>query len=237
MSLSRRTLGKARNPDVGRGIPDATVARLPIYGRVLTSLITQGSSTVSSDDLAALCGVSPAKLRKDLSLLGSYGTRGVGYDVGFLSAQIDRELGLSTPWRVVIVGAGNLGRALVSYRGFESRGFEIVGLVDSHPDLIGTSITAGGRELNVLPSASLELLVQRSRAHIGVIATPADSAQGVADRLVGAGVRSILNFAPLVLSVPVGVEVRKVDLGVELQILAYHEQRRGEEPLPQAMNA
>ncbi len=237
MSLSRRTLGKALTPDVGRGIPDATVARLPIYGRVLTSLITAGNSTVSSDHLAALCGVSPAKLRKDLSLLGSYGTRGVGYDVGFLSAQIDRELGLSRPWRVVIVGAGNLGRALVSYRGFESRGFEIVGLVDSHPDVVGTSVTVGARELLVLPSASLEALVQQSHAHIGVIVTPADSAQAVAERLVAAGIRSILNFAPVVLTVPVGVEVRKVDFGVELQILAFHEQRRGEEPMSQAMHA
>lgn len=237
MSLSRRTLGKAQTPDVGRGIPDATVARLPIYGRVLTSLATARITTVSSDHLAALCGVSPAKLRKDLSLLGSYGTRGVGYDVGFLSAQIDRELGLSRPWRVVIVGAGNLGRALVSYRGFESRGFEIVGLVDSHPDVVGTSVTVGARELSVLPSASLEALVQQSQAHIGVITTPAECAQAVAERLVAAGIRSILNFAPVVLTVPVGVEVRKVDLGVELQILAFHEQRRGEEPMSQAMNA
>jgi redox-sensing transcriptional repressor len=237
VSLSRRTLGKAQTPDVGRGIPDATVARLPIYGRVCTSLANAGSTTVSSDHLAALCGVSPAKLRKDLSLLGSYGTRGVGYDVGFLSAQIDRELGLSRPWRVVIVGAGNLGRALVSYRGFGSRGFEIVGLVDSHPDVIGTSVSTGDRELSVLPSAGLEALVQQTHAHIGVIATPADAAQAVAERLVAAGIRSILNFAPVVLTVPIGVEVRKVDLGVELQILAFHEQRRGEEPMSQAMNA
>ncbi|CAB4933162.1 unannotated protein [freshwater metagenome] len=237
MSLSRRTLGKAPTPDVGRGIPDATVARLPIYGRVLTTLAAQGATTVSSDHLAALCGVSPAKLRKDLSLLGSYGTRGVGYDVAFLSAQIDRELGLSRPWRVVIVGAGNLGRALISYRGFESRGFDIVGLVDSHPDVIGTSVTTDSRTMTVLPVAGLERLVQQSQAHIGVITTPADSAQSVADRLVAAGIRSILNFAPLVLSVPAGVEVRKVDFAVELQILAFHEQRRGEEPLPEAMNA
>ena len=137
----------------------------------------------------------------------------------------------------MIVGAGNLGRALVSYRGFESRGFEIVGLVDSHPDVVGTSVTVGARELLVLPSASLEALVQQSHAHIGVIVTPADSAQAVAERLVAAGIRSILNFAPVVLTVPVGVEVRKVDFGVELQILAFHEQRRGEEPMSQAMHA
>ncbi|CAB4958948.1 unannotated protein [freshwater metagenome] len=243
MSLSRRTLGKAPTHDVGRGIPDATVARLPVYGRVLRSLAAQGTTTVSSDCLAASCGVSPAKLRKDLSCLGSYGTRGVGYDVAFLSAQIDRELGLSKPWRVVIVGVGNLGRALVSYRGFASRGFEIVGLVDAHPDVIGTKLTIGEELANgegtiyVLPLTGLERLVEESQPQIGVIATPAEAAQGVADRLVGAGLRSILNFAPVVLSVPAGVEVRKVDLAVELQILAFHEQRRGEEPLPEAMRA
>ncbi|MSW81516.1 MAG: redox-sensing transcriptional repressor Rex [Actinobacteria bacterium] len=228
---------------MGRGIPDATVARLPVYGRVLRSLAAQGTTTVSSDCLAASCGVSPAKLRKDLSCLGSYGTRGVGYDVAFLSAQIDRELGLSKPWRVVIVGVGNLGRALVSYRGFASRGFEIVGLVDAHPDVIGTKLTIGEELANgegtiyVLPLTGLERLVEESQPQIGVIATPAEAAQGVADRLVGAGLRSILNFAPVVLSVPAGVEVRKVDLAVELQILAFHEQRRGEEPLPEAMRA
>jgi redox-sensing transcriptional repressor len=237
VSLSRRTLGKAPTHDVGRGIPDATVARLPVYGRVLRSLAAQGTTTVSSDCLAASCGVSPAKLRKDLSCLGSYGTRGVGYDVVFLSAQIDRELGLSKPWRVVIVGVGNLGRALVSYRGFASRGFEIVGLLDAHPDVIGTKLTVGESAISVLPLTGLERLVEETLPQIGVIATPAEAAQSVADRLVGAGVRSILNFAPVVLSVPAGVEVRKVDLAVELQILAFHEQRRGEEPLPEAMRA
>jgi len=249
VSLSRRTLGKTQTHDVGRGIPDATVARLPIYGRVLRSLAARGTSTVSSDLLAASCGVSPAKLRKDLSCLGSYGTRGVGYDVSFLSAQIDRELGLSRPSRVVIVGVGNLGRALLSYRGFASRGFEIVGLIDTHPDVIGTRLRVGqeirvGHDLPngdgmvcVLPLSGLERLVEEAQPQIAVIATPADAAQQVADRLVSAGVRSILNFAPVVLAVPADVEVRKVDLAVELHILAFHEQRRGEEPLPEAMHA
>jgi redox-sensing transcriptional repressor len=210
---------------------------LPIYGRVLDALAAQGIATVSSDCLAAACGVSPAKLRKDLSCLGSYGTRGVGYDVAFLSSQIDRELGLSRPWSVIIVGVGNLGRALVSYRGFASRGFAIIGLVDSHPDVVGTTLSVGDRLVPVRPLAGLEKLVRESQAQIGVVATPADAAQGVADRLVNAGVRSILNFAPVLLSVPAGVEVRMVDLAVELQILAFHEQRRGEEPLPSAMHA
>jgi redox-sensing transcriptional repressor len=213
---------------VTRGIPDATVARLPVYHRVLTGLFEEGVRTVSSDALAASCGVSPAKLRKDLSHLGSYGTRGVGYDVEFLSYHIARELGLTQPWGVVIVGIGNLGHALLSYRGFAARGFEIVGLLDCHPDVVGERVDVPGRELIVRPIRDLAELAADRSVHIGVIATPADAAQDVCDRLVAAGVCSILNFAPVVLAVPEGVEVRKVDLAVELQILAFHEQRRGE---------
>ncbi|MDO8308495.1 MAG: redox-sensing transcriptional repressor Rex [Actinomycetota bacterium] len=216
------------NRDANRAIPDATIARLPIYHRVLGQLVESGVSTVSSEELAGACGVSSAKLRKDLSHLGSYGTRGVGYDVRFLAYQIARELGLTQPWGVVIVGAGNLGHALVAYRGFASRGFEIVGLLDTHPDVIGQRLGSPGREVSVRPMADLEQIVLGGRAQIGVIATPADVAQDVCDRLVAAGVRSILNFAPVVLAVTGDVEVRKVDLAVELQILAFHEQRRND---------
>lgn len=236
MSLSRLP-GQNRTRDLGRGIPDATVARLPVYLRVLKSLAEDGVTTVSSEDLASSCGVSPAKLRKDLSHLGSYGTRGVGYDVAFLTYHISRELGTSQPWGVVIVGVGNLGQALVSYRGFATRGFEVVGLVDSHPDVVGQRIAIPGGEVTVTAIEDLEALIARTGAHIGVIATPAEAAQRVCDRLVGTGMRSILNFAPIVLSVPEGVEVRKVDLAVELQILAFHEQRRGEEALDEVMHA
>ena len=234
MSLSRLP---GRTRDLSRGIPDATVARLPVYLRVLRTLTDDGITTVSSEDLAARCGVSPAKLRKDLSHLGSYGTRGVGYDVEFLTYHISRELGTTQPWGVVIVGVGNLGQALVSYRGFATRGFEVVGLIDAHPDVVGQQIAIPGGSLAVSSLDDLESLVARTRAHIGVIATPADAAQWVCDRLVAAGLRSILNFAPVVLAVPDGVEVRKVDLAVELQILAFHEQRRGEEPIEEVMHA
>jgi redox-sensing transcriptional repressor len=223
----------ARRPKRGRAtareIPDATIARLPIYHRVLGQLAETGVTTVSSQELAQACGVSSAKLRKDLSHLGSYGTRGVGYDVSFLTYQIARELGLTQPWGVVIVGAGNLGHALVAYRGFASRGFAVVGVLDAHPDVVGRRLGSVGNELAVRPMADLEELVSSGTAHIGVIATPADAAQSVCDRLVAAGVRSILNFAPVVLAVPDDVEVRKVDLAVELQILAFHEQRRNDE--------
>ena len=236
MSIS---LGKGRPREAGRGIPDATVARLPVYHRVLVSLSEAGVQTVSSEALAAKCGVSSAKFRKDLSYLGSYGTRGVGYDVSYLTYHISRELGSAQPWGVVIVGIGNLGRALISYRGFTSRGFAIVGLVDNHPDVVDESITLSELgnlvALKVRPLVELETIVGATKAQIGVIATPADCAQGVCERLVASGIRSILNFAPVVLEVPNGVEVRKVDLAVELQILAFHEQRRGYEP--EAMNA
>ncbi len=221
--------GPNRGRDGARDIPDATVARLPIYHRVLGQLADAGVSTVSSEELAQACGVSSAKLRKDLSHLGSYGTRGVGYDVRFLAYQISRELGLTQPWGVVIVGAGNLGQALVAYRGFASRGFAVVGLLDSHPDVVGQDLGIPGARIVVRPMTDLEAVVTDGGAHIGVIATPAESAQDVCDRLVAAGIRSILNFAPVVLSVPEDVEVRKVDLAVELQILAFHEQRRSDE--------
>lgn len=219
-----------------RGIPDATVARLPVYHRVLAAFQENGVTTVSSEELAIACGVTSAKLRKDLSHLGSYGTRGVGYGVEFLSYQIARELGITQPWGVVLVGVGNLGRALVSYRGFASRGFRIVGLVDAHPDVVGTPIPIGEESHRVRAMSDLREVVRMGNASIGVIATPADAAQEVCDRLVEAGITSILNFAPVVLSVPEGVEVRKVDLAVELQILAFHEQRRSE-TLPEVMNA
>jgi redox-sensing transcriptional repressor len=214
-----------------RGIPEATVARLPIYHRVLTHLTEGGVATVSSEELAAASGVTSAKLRKDLSHLGSYGTRGVGYDTDYLIYQIARELGLTQDWRVVIVGIGNLGHALANYGGFASRGFRVVGLVDADPSRIGEKIPAGrdGETVPVRGIADLEDVVLDGEASIGVIATPAGAAQDVCDRLVAAGVTSILNFAPAVLSTPEGVDVRKVDLATELQILAFHEQRKNPE--------
>jgi redox-sensing transcriptional repressor len=204
------------------GISDATVSRLPVYLRVLSTLAETGVSTVSSDVLAQAAGVGPAKLRKDLSQLGSYGTRGVGYDVEFLVYQISRALGLTQHYSVVIVGVGNLGQALAGYGGFGTRGFSVVGLVDADRARVG-SVIAG---IEVRHVDELEQIIADSQVSIAVIATPATVAQGVCDRLVAAGVSSVLNFAPVVLSVPEGVDVRKVDLSIELQILAFHEQRK-----------
>ncbi len=205
-----------------RGIPEATIARLPVYLRALYALADRGIGTVSSEELATSAGVNSAKLRKDLSHLGSYGTRGVGYDVDYLVYQVARELGLTQDWPVVIVGAGNLGRALANYGGFASRGFRIAAILDADPVVVGSVIARH----TVRSADQIETVVARHNVAIGVIATPAAAAQAVCDRLVAAGVTSVLNFAPVVLNVPSGVDVRKVDLSIELQILAFHAQRR-----------
>jgi redox-sensing transcriptional repressor len=195
---------------------------LPVYLRILGEQAELGVESISSEGLAELAGVNAAKVRKDLSYLGSYGTRGVGYEVGYLVYQVRRELGLTHDWPVVIVGAGNLGQALAGYGGFGERGFPVAGVVDIDESKVG-SVLGGTRVRHI---DELPHLVQTKRVNIGVIATPAGAAQDAADRLVTAGVTSILNFASVVLSVPRAIEVRKVDLAVELQILSYHEQRK-----------
>ncbi len=202
------------------GIPEATVARLPVYLRALHALAETGRTTVSSEGLAEASGVNSAKLRKDLSHLGSYGTRGVGYDVEHLIAEISRELGLSQRCSVVLVGVGNLGRALAGYGGFAHRGLKIDALLDADHARVGEQIAGlTVRHIDDLP----EVVTGSS---IGVIAVPAAAAQQVCDRLVAAGVTSILNFAPTVLTVPEQVDLRKVDLSIELQILSFHEHRK-----------
>lgn len=204
-----------------RGIPDATVARLPDYLRVLTGMAARGIPSTSSQQLAAAAGVRSAKVRKDLSYLGTYGVRGVGYDVEHLAFQIATELGLARDWPVVIVGMGNLGRALAAYGGLSQRGFRIIGLFDHDPAMVGQLVAD-------IPVAGMDALpeVASTGDVLGVIATPAESAQAVADALVAAGVTSILNFAPGTPGVPAHVELRKVDLATELQILAFHKMRR-----------
>ncbi len=199
------------------------MARLPVYVRILLEVAEARTATISSERLAEMAGVNAAKVRKDLSYLGSYGTRGVGYDVEYLLFQMSRELGLTHDWPVVIVGAGNLGHALANYGGFDERGFPVAAIVDIDTAKVGTKVGAAKvRHLDDLPD-----IVSGLTDVIGIIATPAVGAQEVADRLVAAGVTSILNFAPAVLTVPRGVSLRKVDLAVELQILSFYQQRRG----------
>jgi redox-sensing transcriptional repressor len=215
----------ARTPHGRRGaarVPEATVERLAVYLRVLTEMLAQGVPTVSSDVLAAAAGVNAAKLRKDLSHIGSSGVRGVGYDVSRLTAQVETVLGLTHSNAVALVGVGNLGHALAGYGGFAARGFGVTALFDVDPTLVGTTIAG----VEVQDVAEIARVCAERAVTIGVVATPAAVAQRVCDALVGAGVQSILNFAPVVLSVPSGVEVRKVDLAVEMQILAFHVSRR-----------
>ncbi|CAN5620186.1 redox-sensing transcriptional repressor Rex [soil metagenome] len=205
-----------------RPIPEATVARLPMYLRSLLDLAEgRGVLTVSSEELARLAGVNAAKVRKDLSYLGSYGTRGVGYDVEYLLYQITRELGLTQDWPTAMIGIGNLGRALASYKGFAERGFRITALFDVDDNVIGEEV--GGiivRHIDELKEA-----VAEEGLCIGIISTPPAGAQEVAEKLVDAGIKSILNFAPSHVNVPPDVNVRRVDLSVELQILSFYQQR------------
>jgi redox-sensing transcriptional repressor len=212
-----------------RRIPEATVARLPLYYRALLDTAEREVSTISSERLAELAGVNAAKVRKDLSYLGSYGTRGVGYDVEYLLHEISRELGLTRDWPVVIVGIGNLGRALANYRGFGARGFRVVALVDANAELVGQRFG----DLVVEDVEDLGRIVSEREIAIAILATPAAVAQEVSDRLVAAGVTSILNFAPAVISVPDGVSLRKVDLAIELQILSFYQLRRFSPGVPE----
>jgi redox-sensing transcriptional repressor len=211
-------------------IPEATVARLPVYLRSLSELAASGAATTSSDVLAERSGVNAAKVRKDLSYLGTHGTRGVGYDVRHLVFEVSRALGVANTWPVVVCGLGNLGRALANHTGFTERGFPVMAAIDVDPRLIGTSVDG-------VPVHAPERLAEVVAAHgiaIGVIATPAAAAQETADRLVAAGVRSILDFSPAIVTVPGHVEVRMVDLSTELQILGFHLQRDLPPPEPAA---
>jgi len=205
-----------------RSIPEATVGRLPRYLQALAGMAADGTTVASSEELAQAAGVTSAKVRKDLSHLGSYGTRGVGYDIAYLIHQIRRELGLTQDWGIAIAGIGNLGHALANYKGFADRGFRVSALVDVDPAKVGELVG----ELEVVHIDDLAALVEDRAIAIGVIATPATAVQDVGDRMVAAGIRSILNFAPAPLVAPPGVSVRSVDLAVELQILAYYEQRK-----------
>jgi redox-sensing transcriptional repressor len=219
--MSHQRTGPNDGPDFP-DLPEATVARLPEYLRALHHLAEAGHDTVSSEGLAAAAGVNSAKLRKDLSHLGRTGTRGVGYDVSLLIEQIEHVLGLTQRRGVALVGVGNLGHALAGYAGFGNRGFRIAALFDADLGRVGERING----LVVQHIEDLAKVVALEMISIAVIATPAHAAQNVADRLVAAGVTSILNFAPCVLNVPDGVDVRKVDLAIELQILSFHEHRK-----------
>ena len=207
-----------------RKIADSTVRRLAIYLRFLEEFEHQGAATVSSEALAARAGTTSAQVRKDLSFFGSFGKRGLGYDVHALAAQLRTILGLNRRYRVILVGAGRLAGALVQYAEFGARGFDIVAAVDRDPAKIGTR----WGELKIADVTELESIVRREQVEIAILVTPADPAQALVDRLVSAGVSAILNFAPVQLHVPPGMDVKNVNLAVELETLSYAIQHRGE---------
>jgi redox-sensing transcriptional repressor len=209
----------------GRGdgvVPRPTVNRLPRYRRALEVMLGRGVVHVSSSELADVVGVNPATLRRDLSRFGTYGTRGAGYEVAVLLGEVDKALAIDQDMPVAIVGVGNLGRALSRSEGFGERGFRVAALLDVDPRVVGSVI--GGVKVEHLEAISETCA--REQVAIGVITTPASAAQSVCDRLVQAGVRSILNFAPAVLAVPSSVVIRQVDLSAELQVLAFYRSRR-----------
>jgi len=207
----------------GRRIPEATVVRLPVYQRIVSDLVAGGQRTVSSEQLGVLARVNAAKVRKDLSHLGSLGTRGTGYDTALLVAQIDRALGADGDWPIAIVGIGNLGRALANSEGFSSHGFRVAALFDASSAVVGTMVGP----VRVQHIEDLAATAAEARPAVGVVATPAAVAQEVTEALVANGVPSILNFAPRVLTVPAHIVLRNVDLSIELQVMSFYQARSG----------
>lgn len=199
-------------------IPEATIMRLSVYSRYLAEVDRKGIITISSGDIADGVGVSPAQVRKDLAYFGEFGIRGVGYNVKDLHRNILRIMGLSNEWSLCLVGLGNLGLALSTYKGFRDRGFTINGIFDNDPNKIGIIING----VEVMSIDSIEEVVANYQIQIGAITVPASSAQEIADKLVRGGVKAILNFAPIVLNVPAEVELRNVDLSVNLEVLTFN---------------
>jgi redox-sensing transcriptional repressor len=203
-------------PDV-KHIAESTVRRLSLYLRFLEEFEAHGHATISSGELAASGGTTSAQVRKDLSFFGSFGKRGLGYSVKDLTDSIREILGLQHPWNIVIVGAGKIGAALAQYRGFSTRGFTVVGVYDKDPSRVGERLEG----VAIRPESELERDIQRLKPQIAVLCVPADAAQALADRVTKAGIRAVLNFAPIPLAVPEGVKLRGVNMATELEILAF----------------
>jgi redox-sensing transcriptional repressor len=199
-------------------IPDIVIGRLPIYLRALTRLQQEGHEITSSHELGQRLGISSAQIRKDLSHFGEFGKQGTGYTIKTLSAELQRILNIEREWRVALVGVGDLGRALARYGGFAHRGFRITHLFDNAPDKVGQSIN----DLSVHPFEDMVSIIRETGLKIAMIATPADAAQAVADKLVEAGVVAILNYAPIMINVPKGVQIRYIDPGIHLQHMTYY---------------
>jgi redox-sensing transcriptional repressor len=205
-------------PDASESRPSrAAVTRLSLYLRQLETLLQDGAAKVSSGQLGEALGVGDAQVRKDLALLGNLGQPGIGYPIHELAAAIRRTLGIDREWKVALVGVGNLARALLRYHGFAQQGFRIVALFDSDPEKVGQRLEG----LKVQSPAQLPAVVAATGAELGIITVPAEHAQAVADELVSAGIRGILNFAPAILRLPPRVSLVSVDLAVQLEQLAF----------------
>jgi redox-sensing transcriptional repressor len=199
-------------------IPDIVVGRLPLYLRALARLQLETVETTSSHELGQRLNISSAQIRKDLSHFGEFGKQGTGYNVGSLITELQHILHADRRWNVALVGIGDLGRALAHYAGFATRGFIISHLFDADPLKVGQQID----DLVIEPAAMLEPIIKQAGIKVAMIATPADEAQSVANTLIGAGVKSILNYAPISLSVPEGIRVQHIDPVIHLQRMVYY---------------
>jgi redox-sensing transcriptional repressor len=201
------------------GIPDIVIGRLPVYLRTLKLLASEGHEVASSQELGERLGISSAQIRKDLSHFGEFGKQGTGYNVAYLCKQLEKILKVDCIWPVVLVGAGYLGHALAAYNGFENRGFRIVGVFDNDPQKIGTQIGEGNL---VEPVANIPQQVHKFKCQIAIIAVPAEAAQAVADILVEAGIKSILCYAPITLTVPKQIRVEYIDPVIHFQHMTFY---------------
>ena len=203
-------------------IPEVVINRLPVYARALAALAMDGETVVSSQTLGERLDVTPAQIRKDLSYFGRFGKQGRGYNVLGLLAKLREILGLDRKWRVALVGVGRLGQAIAEYGGFEPQGFQIVAVFDSDPAAIGTTV----KDVVVRESADLDTFLRQNPVDIGVVAVPGHAAQQVVDRLVSAGIRAILNYAPMTPHVPAEVAVRNIDPVLAMQSMTFYIKRQ-----------
>ena len=199
-------------------IPPVVIDRLPLYARAPASLESRGREVVSSQELGQVLNVTPAQIRKDLSYFGRFGKQGRGYNVQKLLDELRRILGLNRQWRMALVGAGRLGRAIMGYEGFTPQGFRIVEAFDSDPDMVGTEVS----RLVIRDTADLETVLGENRVDVGIVAVPGETAQDVIDALVRCGVRAILNYAPIAAHVPRGVHIKRIDPVLALQGMTYY---------------
>ncbi|MBL8155538.1 MAG: redox-sensing transcriptional repressor Rex [Anaerolineae bacterium] len=199
-------------------IPDIVIGRLPVYLRALTRLMQEGQEVTSSHELGKRLGISSAQIRKDLSHFGGFGKQGTGYQIAYLIEQLRQVLSVNREWEVALVGAGDLGSALAHYRGFGDRGFRIACVFDNSPQKVGTKVG----EYTVLPTSDIAKVIRERGIKIAMIAVPAEKAQEVANVLIEAGIRAILNYAPMNLNVPAGIRVQYIDPVVQLQRMTYY---------------